>query len=310
MLDQSPSPNPVLDPGLELSPQTARSPRSEPFTDYDLYLRLQRDRDRRTFAARQYATHPFRLSNVFRLDPQHPERAYCYIMNTSPGLMAGDHFRLGIHLHPGTQLYLTDQSATKVHRMPVPDSQATVNYALTVDADASLEWVPEPLILFGESTLDQHLTVTLHPTGRLFLCEAIVPGRLARQEFYQFHRYTSRWQIRSPDGHLLMGEAMRLEGQGNPFPTSPLFASLPIIATAIAIYPDVDLQKLTAECDRLLYPADPATFTAGYTVLPNCNGVMIRAMGDRISRIQTQFAALLGAFRHLSGQPSLPEIPK
>lgn len=279
-------------------------------TDYDLYLRLQCDRYQQTFVARQYATHPFRVSNGFHLEGGLSNRIYLYLMNTSPGLMEGDRFRLGIQVDRNAQLYLTDQAATKVHRMPAPGSRAIVDYDLSIAPEARLEFVPEPFILYAESTLEQYTNITFHPTGTLFLTEVVVPGRLARQEYYQFNRYSSRLRIQSPDGQLMMGDAMRLEGVSNRFQHSALFTSLPIIGTAIAIYPDLDLHLLEAACDRLLAMPDSSTFIAGYSRLPNCNGLMIRAMGDRISAIQRQFALVLDAIRTMTGQQPLPEVPK
>ena len=289
-------------------------------TDFDVYLRVQSDRHRQSFVSRQYATHPFRVSNVFRLDQEQvkqaqidqaqSDRAYVYLMNTSPGLMEGDRFRIGVQVDAQAHLYLTDQAATKVHRMPTPDRPATVDYILQVAAGGSLEFLPEPLILYNESTLNQHTQVILHPSAQLCLSEIIVPGRLARQEYYQFHHYSSRLTVSSPDGRLILGDALRLEGQSHPFCHSPLFARQPILATLLLIYPNIEQAQLEAVLGQVCANQPAATIEASYSSLPNCNGFVIRATADCISRIKRCFDQALNAVRLLEGQSPLPEVPK
>ena len=82
-------------------------------------------------------------------------RAYHYLINTSPGLLAGDELNLSLQLEANTSLYLTDQAATKVHQMPEIDTKATVNYQIKLEPNSSLELVPEPVILYKNAALSQ-----------------------------------------------------------------------------------------------------------------------------------------------------------
>jgi urease accessory protein len=80
-------------------------------------------------------------------------RAYLYLINTSPGLLAGDRLNLSLQLDKNTNLYLTDQAATKVH--PMPNFQkAVVDTQIVLDTNTNLEYVPEPIILFKDSILN------------------------------------------------------------------------------------------------------------------------------------------------------------
>jgi urease accessory protein len=276
---------------------------------FNLYLRLCCDRHRQTFVSRQYAAYPFRLSNVFRLDSADLARAYLYIMNTSPGVMAGDLHRIFVQLEANTKLYLTDQSATKVHTMPTTDAIAQVSYTFNVGAGAQLEFLPEPLILYKNSTLEQTTQVTLHPTAQLFLSELVVPGRLARHEIYQFHAYLSRLQVLSLDGELIFGDAMLLEGNLNPFKQHALFSALPAIANIVAVLPQLDLQAFVTALEKFAI-ADPLSFAVGHSCLPNCNGLLIRAMSDNVNTLKTYTQYALNCVRQLGGQTPLPHIPK
>ena len=217
--------------------------------NFELILRC--NQDNQTFCQHQYATYPWRLSFPFRLEGAATKRVYHYLINTSPGLLAGDQFSLSLQLKANSSLYLTDQAATKVHPIPGNASKAAINYQITVDADASLELVPEPIILYEDSVLEQNTVIKLHPTARLFFSEIILPGRLAKEEYYDFNYYLNRLKIIDLAGKLLFTDGTLLMGKQNQFKHQQLFASLPIIGNAIAILPDVDLNVLMAKLDNI-----------------------------------------------------------
>lgn len=272
-----------------------------------LDLHIGRDRMGRSFVRRQYAAYPFRLSRALQLDPRDTSRVYLYIMNSSPGLLADDSFQIGVQLDDQTSLYLTDQSATKVHTMPI-DRVGRIRYDFHVGAGANLEFVPEPIILYQDAHLEQTVQVTLDPTGRLFLSEIIVPGRLARGEFYQFRHCLSRLQVSNPDGSLVFADAMRLPRQCDRLTGHPLFAALPMLASVVIVLPDVDLQPLSQALTAFAKPFPKLMLATSR--LPNCNGLLVRAMAESTATLKAAIYNALNTTRHLSGQPALPEIPK
>ncbi len=243
----------------------------------NLALRLECDRQGQTIVAHRYAAYPLGISRTFRRDAAHPNRAYLCLTNTSPGLLAGDHWHISLQLAANTHLHLSDQAATKVHCMPMAGTKATIDYEIEIGEGATLKFVPEPIILFRDATLEQTICIKCHPTSKLFWSEIIVPGRLARGEFYEFNVYKSRLQVTSPDGDLWFTDATRLEGKLNPFKNSHLFASAPIIGNFIAILPQSDLSLLS---DRLAVPeiANCSGVTAATSILPHHKGLLIRAI--------------------------------
>ncbi|MEO0988850.1 MAG: urease accessory protein UreD [Cyanobacteria bacterium J06639_14] len=298
-----------------------------------LYLNFGCDRHQQTFVAKQYTAYPFRLSRVFRLDATAAQRAYLYLMNSSPGLLAGDDLHIGLDVGSKAQVYLTDQAATKIHTSPLPDLISRATYHITVDAEAYLEFVPEPIILYANASFEQLTDVRLHPTSRLCLSEIILPGRLARSEFYDFHYYLSRLRVRSPDGNLIFGDAMRLEGHTNPLQDSLFFAEFPVIANIILVLPGVDLESLIhavevaaplnpAKLDHRRVSTDDADsapnqgarsgqgIISGCSILPNCNGLLVRVMGTEVDSIKTYSQYIFNCVRQATGQPDLPNIPK
>ncbi|MBD2077071.1 urease accessory protein UreD [Phormidium sp. FACHB-592] len=285
-----------------------------------LAVQIGLDHYHQSFVQRQYATYPFRLSRALRLDPTDAHRTYLYIMNSSPGLLAGDAFQMSVRLSDRTALYLTDQSATKVHQMAVEQS-ARVHYEVAVGSGASLEYVPEPIILYRNASLKQTMRITLAPTGSLFLSDIMVPGRLARGEYFHFRQYVNRLQVYTPAGDLVFTDAMQLKGQGDrphaaePDRTSfdrasqsPLFSPYPILASLLLVLPEIDLQPLSQ--DLAQFAQVQTNLTAASSPLPNCNGLWLRAMAGSVSIAKTYINYALTRMRHLNGQPSLPEVPK
>lgn len=300
----------VLSPKPSLGPEAAaHPPGSRGQGAFHLDLSLRCDRQQQTFVAHQYAAYPFRLSRVFRLDPGNAQRAYLYMMNSSPGLLAGDDLRIRLDIGNHTQVYLTDQAATKVHTAPLPGLMARSTYQVTVGAGASLEFMPEPLILYKDASFEQLVNVTLQPSSQLFLTEIVIPGRLARAEYYDFNYYLSRLRVTASDQTLICGDAMRLEGKLNPFKESVFFAKFPVIASVVVVLPDCNLAAITNNIDA--FAADKKLqLLMGYSQLPNCNGLLIRMMGSEVGLLQDGAKCILNHIRQETCQAPLPEVPK
>ncbi len=274
-----------------------------------LELKLHKSESSQTICQHQYTTFPLRLSSLFRLEGAGSNRAYVYLINTSPGLLAGDELNLSLQLAPQTNLYLTDQAATKVHPMPEEGTKATINYHILVDADASLELVPEPIILYRDSLLEQKIVIRLHTTAKLFLSEIILPGRLAKKEYYDFNYYFNRLEVTDLNTKILFTDAMRLVGKQNQFKNNKLFTSLPIMGNAIAVLPNTDLQSLTRQLENIAL-ADYQNVEVATTILPSNNGILIRALSNKTIQLKKYFTYALNCIRNLTNQSSLPHIAK
>ena len=273
----------------------------------NLELRLKRDRIGQTIVSHQYAAYPLSVSPVFRLDGDFDShRAYLYAMSTSPGLLAGDELNASLQLAANSSLYLTNQAATKVHSMPIAGTKATTNYDIEIGEKATLEFVPEPLILFADAALEQTTNIKIHPTGTLVLSEVILPGRLARGESYQFHHYLSRLQVMSTSGELWFTDAMYLEGKLNPFINSHLFTSSPVLGSLFVVLPEANLEALSASVEDL-EAANCSDLTVASSILPHGKGLLIRAIASGTHELKTYLKYALNCVRRSSHQPPLPD---
>jgi urease accessory protein len=281
----------------------------------NLEVSLKCDRFGQTVVSDRYMAHPLRLSGVFRLDAAELRRAYLYITNISPGLLAGDHLSLSLHLEAGTSLYLTDQSATKVHAMPIMGTKAKTDIKVEIRSGASLELVPEPLILFANAALEQTTRIQLYPNAELFWSEIVLPGRLARGECYEFRHYFSRLEISEisslaePEEKLWFRDAIHLEGKHNLFKHSDLFASKPILANLIVVQPQIDLEILSKNLEDV-ETADCIDLIVATSVLPESKGLIVRVLASKTLEVKKYIKYALNCVRHLNNRSFLPYIPK
>ena len=273
-----------------------------------LKLGLKCNSQGQTVVTHQYQTHPLRISRVFRLDRDSDRRAYLYLRNNSPGLFAADKLEISLNVADRSQLYLTEQSATKVHPMKEKE-KAEVNYQWQIGQQGIVEFVPEPLILYRDSAFQQTTTIKLHPTASLFWSDLILPGRLARGESYQFRYYDHRLSVCSDRGEPWFQERMYLKGQNNPFCHDPLLARYSVWGNAIAIMPHVKLDLLKNTVDSLAKQNIPA-LQAATSVLPRDRGIVIRVLADKTEKVKSYWNSVLDVLRKLNQQSSLPQVPK
>ncbi|PZO54479.1 MAG: urease accessory protein [Phormidesmis priestleyi] len=278
-----------------------------------LSLRVARSAtDHCSFMAYQYARYPFRLSNNLRLDPTDLRRVYAYIMNASPGILSGDNLHLSVEVGAEASLYLTDQSATKVHSQSAVQQEsgasAEINWKIKVGCGGYFEFMPEPIILFKSAALTQRMEITLHSQAQMVLSEIVVPGRMARGEFYDFEQFQSRLRIQNPEGDLLFVDNLNVLGRNNLFKCSSWLTDFPIIANFIAVVPDIKLAHLARELERHAVPA--IALQVCDSPLPGCNGLWIRAIATQVSALKAYQRHLLSCVRQISGNAPLPPIPK
>lgn len=98
------------------------------------------------------------------------------VIGAMSGPLGGDRLALHTDVGPRARLEITAAASTIALRGPSDDA-ATYDIRLTVRDDATLHWLPQPLISTAGSNLRQTCTVDLAPTARLVLRDELVLGR-------------------------------------------------------------------------------------------------------------------------------------
>lgn len=118
---------------------------------------------------------------------------WVYAATFGGGLVGGDEIRLRADVTAGARGLLTTQASTKVYRSLRPASQSL---EASVDADALLAVVPDPVVCFAEADFTQTQRYDLHRDASLVMVDWITSGRHASGERWAFSRYESRFDIR------------------------------------------------------------------------------------------------------------------
>jgi urease accessory protein len=165
----------------------------------------------------KYHASPLKIAKTFRYEnesftgDQPVEQLGVYMMDCSPGLMSGDHYEINVRLEEGARVFLTNQSFTKVHPS-LGDQGSTQHQSLHVEADALLEYIPEPLMLYKDARLFSETEVYLAPGAACIFSDVLCPGRTQRGEIFQYSRYTNCMKVWY-DTELIYYQNQRIEPQ-------------------------------------------------------------------------------------------------
>ena len=135
----------------------------------DLCLRNHRDK---TFIDRQYSRYPFHICKPLYVDDHPGGMATIYVQSSAGGIFAGDRLSVRVCAQPYSQVHLTSQASTVVHRMT--GSNALLDTSVQIEDGALVEYLPDPLILFPDSDLTSRLTVRLNGRSAAIFCDSFL----------------------------------------------------------------------------------------------------------------------------------------
>jgi urease accessory protein len=264
--------------------------------DGRIAVRFSADADGQTRLVRDFAKVPFHLTGGLTHDEQLPAAATVYVQTPTAGIAQGDRHAIEVTVDPGAVAHVTGQSATKVLRMERNYGAATVD--LTVGDGGYLEYLPEPTIVHRDARYRQDCSLSLGADAAAVVGEVLVPGRLARDEAFEFDHAYLGTEATGPDG-LLFADANDLR----PAATDPrrpgVLGDHRVLGTLYAVG-DPGLSDALHE--RV---ADRADVRAGATHLPNDAGAMVRVLGEDTAPVRAAMrAAWDEARRALVGAPA------
>ncbi|WP_320667831.1 urease accessory protein UreD [Prochlorococcus sp. MIT 1307] len=165
------------------------------------------------------------------------------LLHTAGGLVGGDQLTMKVKAESGTSGLITTVAAQKVYgsigisTLHPEGEWAKQNCYLEINKNADLEWLPQEIVLFGESLFEQTMFVDLHQDSS-FICTDIVRlGRTAAGEMlgsgcWRSHleicrHWSEKKQWEFVDRLELAGNALSSEhGMGN----QPVFGSMVWVA--------------------------------------------------------------------------------
>ena len=210
------------------------------------------------------------------------------LMDSSPGMLAGDCYSFDFTLKKGARVEVTTQGFTRVH--PSRDKGCELQTNLKVEANAQLEWFPEPLMLYADADLNAQTTVSLAPNSTFLASDIWCAGRIGRGEAWDFARHRNRWIIKRDNMPIYAGlidinprnfNVRQSAAWGNYTHSGNFWAFCPTASGAVA----ADFDAILCEALWEIIERQPTTIYAGASVLAHC-GVIVSMLGNRAHDLQ------------------------
>jgi urease accessory protein len=138
-------------------------------TDALLVFRSARGR---TVLARQFTPHPFHITRPFHLPGDPDGMATLYLQSSSGGLYGDDRLDLTIVAEAGAAAHVTTQASTIVPASH--GGRARFDVHLEAGAGATLEYMPDPLILFDGAEAETSLDIVVAEGVKAIVADAVV----------------------------------------------------------------------------------------------------------------------------------------
>ena len=125
-----------------------------------------------------------------------------HVHNVSGGIFDNDQLDCRIDVAADAQAQVTSTGATRVYRSRAPERIARQRAELRVGRNAYLEYLPDQLIPFAGSRLEQSMSVELSRGASLILWDRVAPGREASGELFRHESLASRFVLAADGGPI------------------------------------------------------------------------------------------------------------
>lgn len=247
-----------------------------PATQLDLGFVRRGDR---TVLDRRLFSWPFVITRTFLLDAV-PAHLLTVILQTSSGAIHGeDLLRQRLYLDAGAAVHFATQGATAIHRAHLGMTSGEA-VKLTVGADALLEYVPEPRILFPGAALHQTIDLDCAPTATAIVSDAFTlhdPEGSARG----FRQFDSTMTLRYSGGEPVLIDRLDISHLGRgPTRQFSAFGNMVMVLPL----PEEQLEALALQLSAAL-DKTPGVYAAA-SVLPASAGIGIRLAGHDLRALR------------------------
>ena len=237
-----------------------------------------------TILEQSFATNPLKLFTTRGVT----SACWVYAATYGGGIVGGDAIRLNVDAAAGTRAVLATQASTKVYRSLRPSNQ---DITATVEDEALLVVLPDPVVCFADADFSQHQRYDLHRRGNLVLVDWITSGRHASGERWAFHHYSSRIDIRRNGRRILYDTLLLDEDDG---PVGERLGGFDVCLTAVVTGPLLADAAASMVHDFSEAGIEPrSNLVAAAWMLPD-GGALLRLNGASVEQVGA------GLRRHLS----------
>lgn len=257
---------------------------------------IMRDLDRRA---------PLIVQQELYFDEGMPEMPCVYILSSGGPNVDGDRYEQRFTVRKGAFAHLSTGAATKLAEMRCNYSGLRQHFEL--EADAYLEFLPEPTIPCRHTRFIADTTIRIDPTATLFYAEIYMSGRkyFGDGERFAYDVLSVTTRAERPDGERLFREKFVVRPAAHTPALLGEMEGYDVFANAIVLTPPDEAERIYARTDAFI---DRASCTAaGITRLPNGCGLLYKALGTETGPVKRLVRRFCSTVREEVKHRPLPE---
>ena len=250
---------------------------------------------------------PLIVQQALYFDEQIPEMPCVYILSSGGPNVDGDRYEQHFTVRRGAFAHLSTGAATKLAEMR--RNYSGLRQLFELEADAYLEYLPEPTIPCRHTRFIADTTIRIDPSATLFYSEIYLAGRRHHEgERFAYDLLSVASRAYGPDERLLFREKFVIRPAFRSPETRGAMGGYDVFANAVVLTPPACAEAIYAATECI---SDPQRQLAtGILRLPDGCGLSFRVLGMDSGTVKQAVRDFCSTVRRtVKGRPLPPEFP-
>ncbi len=251
---------------------------------------------------------PLIVQQELYFDEELPDLPCVYILSSGGPNIDGDRYRQNFFLREGSMAFISTGAATKLASMQ--DNYSGLEQTITLDKDAYLEYLPEPIIPCSNTRFISDTRMTVHESATVFYSEIYMGGRKYYNggELFKFDILSVCTHGERPDGRQLFREKFIIDPKRSPIRDIGVMHGYDVFANVLVMTPEENIEPIYNEVAA--YIDTQHHIAAGITRLPSRAGLLFKVLGQEPGPVKKVVRDFCSKVRmQVKGKPIPPEFP-
>lgn len=251
---------------------------------------------------------PLIVQQELYFDEELPDLPCVYILSSGGPNIDGDRYRQNFFLREGSMAFISTGAATKLASMQ--DNYSGLEQTITLDKNAYLEYLPEPIIPCRNTRFISDTRMTVDESATVFYSEIYMGGRkyFNGGELFQFDILSVCTHGERPDGRKLFREKFIIDPKRSPIRDIGVMHGYDVFANVLVMTPEENIEPIYNEVAA--YIDTQKHIAAGITRLPSRAGLLFKVLGQEpgpVKKVVREFCSKVRM--QVKGKPIPPEFP-
>lgn len=251
---------------------------------------------------------PLIVQKELYFDAEMPDLPCVYILSSGGPNVDGDRYVQNFTVRQGAMAFISTGESTKLAQMR--HNYSGMRQTITLEADAYLEYLPEPVIPCRNTRFISDTAITVHPSAAMFYSEIYMPGRkyYKEGELFAYDVLSICAHARRPDGTPLFREKFVIAPADGHVRDVGVMGAFDVFANVIVLAPKERAEAIYARTEPFF--DTEKRLACGVTHLPNGAGLLFKALGMEPGPVKGLVRSFCSTVRQeIKGRPLPPEFP-